>query len=125
MAKRNTVSKKAFDPTKPIMDGKDVGKREAYIGQRLLGKSKLEAYDLSGYSQRGNIQTRRKAAEDVENLPQVRARLEYLRSQIEAECISYDEIVELQSLKDHIDPDDVQLLEWAGVPEFPEDEDAN
>jgi hypothetical protein len=44
-------------------------------------------------------------------------RLEYLRGEIEAECISYDEIVELQSLADHIDKDDVVLLEWAGVPE--------
>jgi len=44
-------------------------------------------------------------------------RLAYLRQQIEDECISYSEIAELQSLKDHIDPDDVVLLEWAGVPE--------
>lgn len=52
------------------------------------------------------------------------ARLEYLRSQIEAECISTAEIVELQDLADHIDRADVLLLQWAGVPEFPEDEDA-
>ena len=51
----------------------------------------------------------------------VTARLEYLRGQIEAEAISYGEIVELQSLAPHIDRGDVQLLEWAGVPEF-EDE---
>lgn len=50
-----------------------------------------------------------------------RARLEYLRSQIEAESISYGEIAELQSLAEHIHPTDVVLLEWAGVPEFPED----
>lgn len=49
-----------------------------------------------------------------------RARLEYLRSQINAECISYSELYELQTLAPHIDPFDVQLLEWAGVPEFPE-----
>jgi hypothetical protein len=45
--------------------------------------------------------------------------LEYLRGEIIAERISYGEISELQSLVDYIDPDDVQLLEWAGVPEFP------
>lgn len=46
-------------------------------------------------------------------------RLEYLRSQIQGECISYGEIAELQSLASTIDLDDVELLEWAGVPEFP------
>jgi hypothetical protein len=53
----------------------------------------------------------------------VKARLEYLRSEIRAERISWDELYELQSLADHIDPGDVELLEWAGVPEFPEEED--
>lgn len=47
-------------------------------------------------------------------------RLEYLRGEIRAERISYGEISELQSLADQIDPSDVELLEWAGVPEFPE-----
>lgn len=45
------------------------------------------------------------------------ARLEYLRQEIRAERISYDEIHELQSLVKHIDPSDVELLEWAGVEE--------
>lgn len=44
-------------------------------------------------------------------------RLEYLRGEIHAERISYGEIAELQSLATHIDPGDVELLEWAGVPE--------
>lgn len=48
----------------------------------------------------------------------IKQRLEYLRQQIEGERISYGEIAELQSLADHIEPGDVQLLEWAGVPEF-------
>jgi len=47
----------------------------------------------------------------------IKARLEYLRGEIEAECISYGEIAELQSLAEHIEKDDVVLLEWAGVPE--------
>ncbi len=50
------------------------------------------------------------------------ARLEYLRGEIEAERISMDEILELQSLAEHIAPGDVLLLEWAGVPESVEDE---
>ena len=49
-------------------------------------------------------------------------RLEYLRQEIENEQISYGELAELQSLAAYIDPGDVLLLEWAGVPEFTEDE---
>lgn len=48
----------------------------------------------------------------------IKQRLEYLRGEIEAERISYEEIAELQGLAEHIEPGDVQLLEWAGVPEF-------
>lgn len=51
----------------------------------------------------------------------VAERLEYLRGEIEAERISYWEISELQGLAAFIDPGDVQLLEWAGVPEFEDD----
>jgi len=43
---------------------------------------------------------------------------EELRSELStAESISYDEIAELQSLADYIEPGDIELLEWAGVPE--------
>ncbi len=49
----------------------------------------------------------------------VKQRLEYLRKQIKQENISYDEILELQSLKEHIE-DDVLLLEWSGVQEYTE-----
>lgn len=47
----------------------------------------------------------------------VTARLEYLRAEIQAERISYGEIVELQYLAAHIGADDVELREWAGIPE--------
>jgi hypothetical protein len=47
----------------------------------------------------------------------VTERLEYLRTQLEAECISWGELHELQGLAEHIAPGDVQLLEAAGVPE--------
>ena len=51
----------------------------------------------------------------------IKKRLEYLREQIREECVSYGEIVELQSLKEHIEEGDVELLEYAGVPEFEEE----
>jgi len=46
-----------------------------------------------------------------------RMALEYLRGQLRAGRISYDELHALQSLTTHIAPDDVELLEAAGVPE--------
>lgn len=48
---------------------------------------------------------------------QVAARLEYLRGQLRAQCISWGELSELEGLAEHIDPGDVELLEAAGVPE--------
>lgn len=65
--------------------------------------------------------TREDAERGLQEL-QIRDRLEYLRGEIEAERISYSEIAELQGLTEYIDPADVLLLQWAGVPEF-EDED--
>jgi hypothetical protein len=47
-------------------------------------------------------------------------RLEYLRGELRAERISWEELHELQSLAKHISPGDVELLEAAGVPEFQE-----
>ena len=48
-------------------------------------------------------------------------RLEELRTEIDAEHISYGEIIELQNWAPYIQPWDVQLLEWAGVPEHEEE----
>ena len=50
-------------------------------------------------------------------MKKIKKRLEYLRQELRAERISYGELIELQSLADHIDPNDVELLEPAGVPE--------
>lgn len=43
----------------------------------------------------------------------IKQRLEYLRGEIRKECISYSEIMELQSLREHIEEGDVELLQWA------------
>jgi len=50
----------------------------------------------------------------------IKERLEYLRQELRQERISYGELVELQSLAEHIEEGDVELLEAAGVPEFKE-----
>jgi hypothetical protein len=49
-------------------------------------------------------------------------RLEELRAAIRAENISYGEIAELQGYGEagHIPEGDVELREWAGLPEFPD-----
>lgn len=57
------------------------------------------------------------------NDKEIRQRLEYIRGELRAERISYDELAELQSLAAYIDSGDVELLEAAGVPEFPESND--
>jgi len=54
---------------------------------------------------------------------EIKNRLEYLRKELRGECISLLELCELESLAEHIEPGDVELLEAAGVPEFEEDED--
>lgn len=51
------------------------------------------------------------------------ARLEELRAALRSESMSYGELAELQGLAEFIDEGDVELLEAAGVPEFPEDDD--
>ena len=48
---------------------------------------------------------------------EIKNRLEYLREQINNECISYGELAELQNLAEYIEPSDTQLLEAAGVSE--------
>jgi len=50
-------------------------------------------------------------------MSKIKQRLEYLREELRQERISYDELIELQSLVEHIDLSDVELLEAAGVPE--------
>ena len=52
------------------------------------------------------------------NTKEIAGRLAYLRTQIDAECISLSEIAELQSLAPHIHEGDTTLREWAGVPEY-------
>lgn len=47
--------------------------------------------------------------------------LEHLRGEIRAERISWGELADLQDMAELIDPGDVELLEWAGVPEHPEE----
>ena len=51
----------------------------------------------------------------METKNEIKERLEYLRQELRQERISYGELAELQSLTEHIESDDVELLEAAGV----------
>lgn len=51
----------------------------------------------------------------------MKKRLEEIREEIRSERVSIGELIELKSLIEFIDKDDVELLEWAGVPEFKND----
>jgi hypothetical protein len=55
-------------------------------------------------------------------MPTIAERLEELRAELRAERISWGELIELQGLAEYIEPGDVELLEAAGVPEYPESE---
>ena len=92
-----------------------IGKRAKFIGEfgcryfeDSIGETKIEsAYKavvefIKWYNEQKNI---------------IEERLEYLRKELLAECISTGELIELQSLAKHIEPGDVELLEAAGVPE--------
>lgn len=57
------------------------------------------------------------------NNEKITERLEYLRQELRAERISYGELVELESLAAFIDPNDVELREAAGLPEFENEEE--
>jgi len=69
-----------------------------------------------------NVETAEKWATD-KVIKAVKQRLEELRAEIKAERISTGELLELQSLIPYIDKGDVELLEWAGVPETDETTD--
>ena len=70
-----------------------------------------------GRADRRRIPPENGGASEMKTSKKILARLEYLRGEIEAERISYEEIAELQDLAKYIRPGDVQLLEWARVPE--------
>ena len=53
----------------------------------------------------------------MENLKQVKKRLEYLRAKVRKESITYGDLVNLELLVKYIEPNDLELLQAAGVSE--------
>lgn len=115
------ASETRFDPREQvIVNGDDDDKDHAseVIGD-LLGDLRhlcdTLGLDFDTLSETGAMHHAEEVAEAIQG------RLEYLRGELEAERISTGELIELQSLAPHIEEGDVQLLEAAGVPEFPKE----
>lgn len=75
---------------------------------------------LGGRAGKGKSKARKVTSEQARravNARWAKVRLEYLRKELRAERISYGELAELQGLVPFIEPNDVELLEAAGVPE--------
>lgn len=53
------------------------------------------------------------------DLATIRERLEYIRGELRAERVSMGELIELAELTEYIEEGDVELLEPAGMSEFP------
>ena len=106
------------------VDGDGPGEREIVITQRgreiLLNADNIEQLSLII---QGKLLETTCCTFGGLTLKQIKKRLEYLRGELRGECISYGELAELQGYADFIEPGDVELLEAAGVPEFPQEGD--
>jgi hypothetical protein len=106
-------------------DGELTGDWNKYIfGVHNEQDQKEKAFQEANSDEAGayNYMTALELCEEYQNSLD---RLEEIRAELIAERISYGELAELASLKDYIDPSDVQLLEAASVPEFPDNDDTN
>lgn len=63
------------------------------------------------------LTTEQRAARALRAGYDIPARLESIRASIREESVSWGELAELSALREHIPAGDVELLEWAGVPE--------
>lgn len=88
------------------------------IDRKLMEKSPFpNQYHYIGFTVATRAAAKRIIDQWVEASDIIKARLEYLRGEIKDKHISYEEIAELQSLAEHIEPDDMLLREWAGLEE--------
>lgn len=94
-----------------------LAKDDPYVGPNDWDDDRDWAYLVTVALQYGNSAVPKPTREEFSNLRNAVKRLEYLRGEIRAQRISLSEIVELQSLAPYITDGDVELLEWAGVPE--------
>ena len=81
-----------------------------------------DAFILAAFSEAERAPMVEASAYEDSEKSQILATLETIREAILNESVSYGEISYLQEHAEHIKPDDTLLLEWAGVPEYPEDE---
>lgn len=96
----------------------DLNVDSSYYVERMGAGYYAAWYGDQAIGEPGTYGTRAEA-QDAAETSYRSSRLEYLRGEIRAERISSGEIAELQSLTKYIESGDTELLEWAGVPEFP------
>lgn len=84
-----------------------------YLGKSIRKGKTNTGKIMSGVGFSGNV----RGVTDKKGIICNIERLEYLREELRGERISTEELIELQSLVDYIDPSDVELLEAVGVPE--------
>jgi hypothetical protein len=91
----------------------------------ISGTTILSNYHFRNLVKNGEITKKEQMAKGgaIKTPEQIKERLEEIRESIQAENISYGEIAELQSYADYIDADDVELRQWAGIPEFEDEEE--
>lgn len=85
--------------------------------ERWMVKSNLQAIEAGEVATAERVATLRANGYPKIAAAVAEARLEAIRGEIQAERVSYGELAELADLADEIKPGDVELAEWAGIPE--------
>jgi hypothetical protein len=116
----NTVE---YVPTQEELDSEHVGPPEMYLGDTVVD----EMESIDNLIQAQNLIQDAKSVGTTEpslfdDVDAKKERLEEIRTELDNETVSYGELAELQDLTEYIEEGDVQLLEAASVPEFPEEE---
>jgi len=112
--KGDEMEKEADSETRSYGMNQPIGGSDNPTGgsdDELADEDENQELQMTGSAKRAWIE------DEGEETSEIQDRLEYLRSELHAERISYEELAELQGLAEYIDPGDVELLEAAGVEE--------
>jgi len=100
---------------KKIKEGEDV----KFLEKLNNGETLIE---YEGFKYMVDLENKMAKGGSVKPTIKIKRRLEQIRKSIQNENVSYGELAELQSLSQYIDPNDIELKQAAGIPEFDEDE---
>ena len=119
----------SFD--KEYAKGGKLSSKANYIPKRDIAEIEVEKNGKSKFIDGDNLLdgvyvrkgTKFAKGGDVKTPIKIKKQLESIRKSIQNENVSYAELAELQSLSKYIDPNDIELREWAGIPEFEDGEE--